>query len=253
MQRSHLPINGSIGSPLAPHPSRLFAIIVLSGLIAIGGAASAAAATAPMFTSAPAATFPQSFESSFTITTTGNPIPTITETGRLPGGVKFTDNGDGTASLSGRPGNGQGLVGDYAIVLTASNGVDPAATQNFTLTITNPPRIVSRNNATFVVGMANTFTITASKTVPKPVLTISGALPSGVVFTANKNGTAILSGNPAAGTEGTYTLTLTPKNGTLPNATQLFTLTVQDAVPIVRAPIITTGASAQFTAGIEGT
>ena len=253
MQRSHLPINGSIGSPLASHPLRLFAIIVLTGLIAIGGTASVAAATAPMFTSVPAATFPQSFASSFTITTTGNPIPTITETGRLPGGVKFTDNGDGTASLSGRPGNGQGLVGDYAIVLTASNGVDPAATQNFTLTITNPPRIVSPNNATFVVGGANTFTIKASKTVPKPVLTISGALPSGVVFTANKNGTAILSGNPAAGTEGTYTLTLTAKNGTLPNATQLFTLTVQDAVPIVRAPIITTGASATFTAGIEGT
>ncbi len=72
-----------------------------------------------------------------------NPIPTITQTGRLPGGVKFTDNRDGTASLSGRPGNGQGLVGDYALVLTASNGVNPAATQNFTLTISNPPRIVS--------------------------------------------------------------------------------------------------------------
>jgi hypothetical protein len=253
MQRLHPRIGGSIGSPLAPPPLTLHVVILLTGLFAIGGAASAVAQTAPMFTSAPAATFPQSFYSSFTITTSGNPVPTITQTGRLPGGVKFTDNGDGTASLSGRPGNGQGLVGDYALVLTASNGIIPAATQNFTLTITNPPRIVSANNTTFVVGTANSFTIKASKTVPKSTLSVSGTLPAGITFTANNNGTATLSGNPAAGEEGTYKLTLTAQNGTVPNATQLFTLTVQDAVPIYRAPAITTAASATFTAGIEGT
>ena len=43
------------------------------------------------------------------------------------------------------------------------------------------------------------------------------------------------------------------QNGTLPNATQLFTLTVQDAVPIFRAPIITSASSTTFTADIEGT
>ena len=50
-------------------------------------------------------------------------------------------------------------------------------------------------------------------------------------------------GTPAAGTEGIYNITLTAQNGTLPNATQLFTLTVQDAVPIFRAPTITSAAS----------
>ena len=150
--------------------------------------------------------------------------------------MKFIDNGDGTATISGRPGNGQGLIGDYALTLTASNGMNPPATQNFTLTISNPPRIVSANNTTFVVGTSNTFTIKALKTVPKSTLSFTGALPAGVTFVANNNGTATLSGNPAAGSEGVYQITLTAQNGTLPNATQLFTLTVQDAVPIFRAP-----------------
>jgi hypothetical protein len=206
-----------------------------------------------MFTSPSTVTFPQGIYSSFTITTSGDPIPSITQTGRLPGGVKFTDNGDGTATLSGRPGNGQGLTGDYALTLTASNGVLPAAVQNFTLTISKPPRILSVNNATFVVGTANTFTVKTLSTVPKSTLSFTGILPTGVTFTANNNGTATLSGSPAAGTEGVYQITLTAQNGTLPNATQLFTLTAQDAVPIFRAPIITSAASTTFTAGVEGT
>src|SRR4030095_16710935 len=187
------------------------------------------------------------------VTTSGDPVPAITKTGKLPGGVKFVDNGDGTATLSGRPGNGQGLVGDYSLTLTATNGMDPPATQNFTLTITNPPRIVSANNTTFVVGASNTFTVKTKQTLPKPPLSFTGSLPVVVTFKANNNGTATLSGNPAAGTEGVYEITLTAQNGTLPNATQLFTLTVQDAVPIFRAPTITSAASTTFTAGVEGT
>ena len=232
--------------------------IGLLALVALGfsfanAASLGAAGTAPMFTSAPAVTFPQSYFGTFTITTSGNPVPTITQTGHLPGGVKFTDNGDGTATLSGRPGNGLGLAGDYALTLKASNGSGTDATQSFTLTITNPPRIVSVNNATFVVGRSNTFAIKAGKTVPKSIVSFTGSLPSGVSFAGGKNGAATLSGTPAAGTEGTYIITITAKNGTLPNGMQTFTLTVQDAVPISRAPAITSAATTTFTAGVEGT
>ena len=119
------------------------------------------------FTSTNSVIFPQGIRDTFAITTTGIPVPKITLSGHLPGGVKFVDNGDGTATLSGRPGGGNGLLGDYALTFTASNGVSPAGTQNFTLTIARPPRITSVNNATFVVGTANTFTITTRSTVPK--------------------------------------------------------------------------------------
>jgi Putative Ig domain len=253
MQHLHSPTGTGMESPLGALRFSLQAIVILTAVFSITSATAVGAATAPMFTSADSVTFPQSIYSSFTITTSGSPIPSITQTGHLPGGVKFTDNGDGTATLSGRPGNGKGLVGDYALKLTASNGVLPAAVQNFTLTISKPPRILSVNNATFVVGTTNTFTVKTLSTVPKSILSITGALPTGVTFAANKNGTATLSGDPAAGTEGVYKITLTAKNGTLPNATQLFTLTVQDAVPIVRAPTITSAANTTFTAGVEGT
>ena len=44
---------------------------------------------------------------SYTVTTTGYPAPTITETGALPAGLTFTDNGNGTATISGTPATGR--------------------------------------------------------------------------------------------------------------------------------------------------
>lgn len=77
--------------------------------------------------------------SSFTITTTGAPTPTISYTGTIPLGITFADNGDGTATLSGIP--ALTSVGTYNLTFTASNGVAPNATQNFTLTVDGPPGV----------------------------------------------------------------------------------------------------------------
>src|SRR4051812_27635529 len=186
------------------HPLSLAVVILLT----CAAAPAVVAASAPSFTSATSVTFPQGVLDNFTVTTTGVPVPKITVSGHLPGGVKFVDNGDGTATLSGVPGNGLGLVGDYPVTFTASNGVAPAATQNFTLTITRPPRITSVNNATFIVGTANTFSVTTKNTHPKTTLSYTGNLPGGVTFVALSNGTATLSGTPAAGSEGIYLITI---------------------------------------------
>jgi hypothetical protein len=233
--------------------ARTWAILLSGIFIALVAPPRLAADTAPAFTSATSVTFPQGIQDSFTITTTADPVARITLSGHLPGGVKFVDNGDGTATLFGRPGSGLGLVGDYQLTFTASNGVAPAGTQNFTLTITRPPRITSVNNATFVVGTAKTFTITTRNTNPKPTLSFTGNLPDGITFTPLANGTATLSGTAVAGSEGVYFLTITAANGTPPDAVQLFTLTVQDTAPVTHAPTIISSASTTFTAGIEGT
>ncbi len=87
------------------------------------------------------------------------------------------------------------------------------------------PAITSANNATFTVGSAGTFTVTTTG-VPTATISETGALPSGVTFTDNGNGTATLAGTPAAGTGGTYPITITAANGVLPNASQGFTLTI---------------------------
>ncbi len=76
----------------------------------------------------------------FTVTTSGYPNPTLSETGTLPNGVTFVDNGDGTAMLSGAP--AAGTDGIYDFTITATNGVGQDATQNFTLTIDAAPQVI---------------------------------------------------------------------------------------------------------------
>ena len=158
--------------------------------------------------------------------------------------MTFTDNGDGTATLAGTP--AAGSAGTYALTITASNGIGSDAAQSFTLTVDAAPAITSVASATFTEGSAGTFTVTSTGN-PTAALTETGALPTGVTFTDNGDGTATLAGTPAAGTRGTYSLAIDAGNGVSPDATQSFTLTV-DA-----APSITSGASTTFTEGSAGT
>jgi len=88
---------------------------------------------APAITSAGSAIFIIGEDNTFTVTATGIPTPAIQRSGTLPSGVTFTDNGNGTATLAGIPMVGSASV--YNLTITASNGVLPNATQNFTLTV----------------------------------------------------------------------------------------------------------------------
>lgn len=82
---------------------------------------------------------------------------------------------------------------------------------------------------TFVTGRAGTFVVTASGFTTTPAIMMSGALPAGVTFVDNGNGTATLSGTPAPGRDGVYVLTLTAINGVAPAAVQPFVLRVNQA------------------------
>lgn len=90
---------------------------------------------APTITSAPNAIFSTSVTNSFTVVVPGYPVPSIQEGGTLPSGVSFTDEGNGTAILSGTP--TLGSVGTYTLTLSAVNGVSPAAAQTFSLIVSN--------------------------------------------------------------------------------------------------------------------
>ena len=94
------------------------------------------------------------------MTSTGTPTAALSESGSLPSGVTFFDNGNGTATLAGTPAAGTG--GIYPITITANNGISPAASQSFTLTVDQAPAITSAAATTFTVGSAGTFTVTTS-------------------------------------------------------------------------------------------
>ena len=204
---------------------------------------------APAITSGKSAAFTVGSQGSFSVRTTGSPTAAITESGALPSGVTFTDDGDGTATLAGTP--AAGTAGSYPLTITAANGAGPNATQDFTLTVnpaTAAPVITSGGAATFTVGSQGSFSVLTTGN-PEASITESGALPSGVSFADNGDGTATLAGTPAAGTAGSYPLTITAANGAGPNATQDFTLTVD---PGTAAPVITSGGAATFAAGNPG-
>lgn len=101
---------------------------------------------APSITSPNNVTFVAGNPSSFAVTATGYPTPSITYTGTLPSGITFTDNGDGTAVLAGVPAIGS-AGGTYDLIFTAQNGIAPNATQNFTLAVDGPPAVTLINSA----------------------------------------------------------------------------------------------------------
>ena len=205
---------------------------------------------APAITSGNSATFTAGTNGSFTVTTTGSPTAKISETGTLPSGVALVDNGDGTATLSGTA--AAGTQGSYPITITASNGVSPDASQSFTLTVNAAPlapTITSGNATTFTVGTQGSFPVTSTGN-PVATFTETGNLPSGVTLVSNGDGTATLAGTPAAGTQGTYAITINATNGVSPDASQTFTLTV---VPANAAPVITSASGTTFAAGAAGT
>jgi hypothetical protein len=111
----------------------------------------------------------------------------------------------------------------------------PQVQQSFT--VNQAPMITSANATSFTSTVPGTFTVTTTgfPTGAAMVITETGALPSGVTFVNNNNGTATLAGTPAAGTQGTYSITITANNGIAPNATQSFTLTVLNNPPQVVA------------------
>ncbi len=107
------------------------------------------------------------------------------------------------------------------------------------------PVITSAATATSIVGAAFSDTVTTTGD-PAPALTETGALPAGLTFVDNTNGTATISGTPAAGSGGSYPITITATNAS-GTTTQAFTLTN------AQAPTITSADVADFYTGSAGT
>ena len=101
--------------------------------------------------------------------------------------------------------------------------------QSFTLTVQrgagHHQRQQRRPSSSALPG---TFTVTTTGLPAADADARRRALPAGVTFVDNGNGTGTLSGTPAAGTGGIYALTFTATNSVGSSAPQAFTLTVNE-------------------------
>jgi len=91
-------------------------------------------------------------------------------------------------------------------------------------TFTSPARM----DLTVTVPMVLFAITTKATTSPTPVLSISGALPAGITFHDNGDGTGQLSGTPTAA--GTKVVTVRASNGISPDATQALSVAVSAGV-----------------------
>lgn len=99
----------------------------------------------------------------FTIRATGSPTASLSDGGaKLPAGVHWHNNGNGTATLSGKP--SARAAGKYRFTITASNGVSPNEVEPFTLVVYKPPKVeVSKRSLTF--GLQARSTLSGAQSV----------------------------------------------------------------------------------------
>jgi hypothetical protein len=192
----------------------------------------------PVFTNANATTFTKGTLGSFQFVANGFPVASYSITsGSLTGtGLTFTSGG----LLSGTPTAGTGST-PISLTIQANNTMG-TPTQIFTLTVLEAASITSTTTATtFNAGSANSITFLASGTPGTFNWTTSSVLPTNVTLNATSG---VLSGNPAAGTGGIYSINVNVSNGVGAVGTQAFTLTVNEA------PAFTSANATTFVSGI---
>jgi sugar lactone lactonase YvrE len=174
----------------------------------IGTAATSTVATLsvnapPAITSAGVATFYIGQPTTFTFTATGNPAPTFSvSAGALPAWATLNAT---TGALTGTPPN---LTGSpFTFSITASNGVAPAATQAFTLTVqaaTLPTITAQPISRSVAVGTNVSFAVTAVGTAP-----LSYVWRKDGVLLAGATGATLTIGSAQTTDTGAYTVAIT--------------------------------------------
>jgi hypothetical protein len=164
---------------------------------------------APSFTSSSSTTVPFGQSFTFSVTTAGNPTPTLSASG-LPGWATFTDNGNGTGTLTGTP----TASGATPITFTATNA-SGAPTQTFTLTVSpqSTPTITAPNGTSPACAKKSTnFTFNVNGTQFQNGLTLTSSGLASVVVVFN-NSTSLTVAATYSGSNGSYSFTIKNPDG----------------------------------------
>ncbi len=171
--------------------------------------------------------------------TTASPAPaTVTESGALPAGVTFTADGDGTATFGGTP--APGSAGDYPLTLTADDGTDSPAVQEFQLVVAAPPTVTGISPASGGTGGGTSVTITGSSFTAVTGVSVGGTAVTDYAVTSP---TTIVADTPP-GPAGPADVTVTTAGGQ-GAAAGAFTYLSAGCSP----PAVTSAASASAAAG----
>ncbi len=172
---------------------------------------------APEFTSTPVTTGKEGLVYTYPITTSdadaGASLTIVSST--LPSWLTLTDNGDGTALLTGTPSSAN--VGANEVVLAVTDGfITTPVNQDFSITVlaNAVPAFTSTPITGAKVNKMYTYNIAALDADANASLTVaSTSLPSWLTLTDNGNSTAILSGTPDSADVGDHTIILTVTDG----------------------------------------
>jgi uncharacterized protein YjdB/PKD repeat protein len=209
----------------------------------------AAANNAPTFTSTEVTAATEDSTYTYNITTNDADGDSVTITGglqgggALPGWLMLTDNGDGTADLTGTPTNAD--VGTYDIELTVDDGTD-SNTQAFTITVSNtndaPTASFTFSPASPTVGETVNLDGSGSS---DPDMGDSIASYDWVVTDPSSNTTNLTGATPSftADEAGDWTVELTVTDGNTATGTDTQTITVVAAGSLIISEYIEDGNS----------
>jgi cyclophilin family peptidyl-prolyl cis-trans isomerase len=153
---------------------------------------------------------------SFNCTASGFPVPTFSVTaGSLPGGLTLSSGG----AITGSPTS----PGQFAGTITASNGIGPAAMQNFSIAVNQAPAFTNGPPPSMgLIGTAYSFSYTASG-FPVPTFSVTGGtLPGGL----NLSGEGAITGTPSSA--GVFTGVVTVSNGIGSPSAQPFSININN-------------------------
>lgn len=176
--------------------------------------------------------------------------------GSLPAWLTLTDHGDGTATLSGTPGNGD--VGDVGITLTVSDAASASAAQSFTLSVSqvdDAPTFTSTPSTVGTQDAAYSYAILTADEEGATLSLVATVLPGWLSFTDTGSGTGTLGGTPGNGDVGTHDVTLSVSDGTS-TVTQTFTITVadvNDAPSFTSTPVTVALEDTAYSYGVSAT
>jgi len=179
---------------------------------------------------------------------TTHPLATTPISFSLPCGdfpfswATLTDNGDGTAILSGTAPNGEGGNPDHPHIKIITQGITPqdnftycAASSGLSMVEDPSPLITSANTATMTVGQNTPFLLTSN--VTSAVFLQNSALPAGVsLFQSGQ--TALLQGAPVPGSGGTYPVSVIATDFVHAPAIGTITVTVLEPPSLTLPPVV---------------